>query len=331
MRNEADLNNYLKGKKVLYIATKNLDYIRVNQEIEIIKNKASYTNVIASQNKKYFKRIVDVAKELLKVQSKEYDIIFVGFMAQMIFLLFPWKFRKNIVITDFFISIYDTLVFDRKRIKKDSILAKFCKMIDIYTVKKSDYLVADTKTHASYFAEEFNANEKNIFVCYLKADKNIYYPRLVEKPEEYKDKYVVLYFGSILPVQGVDVVMEAIQYLNKEKSIQFIIIGPTNKNFSRVELDTVTYIEWLSQETLSEYIAFSDLCLAGHFSATVNKANRTIPGKAYIYQAMKKEMILGTSEANKELFDETYSFVSRGDSKELARCIREHYKKWKLG
>ena len=46
---------------------------------------------------------------------------------------------------------------------------------------------------------------------------------------------------------------------------------------------------------------------------------------------MKKEMILGTSEANKELFDETYSFVSRGDSKELARCIREHYKKWKLG
>ena len=46
--------------------------------------------------------------------------------------------------------------------------------------------------------------------------------------------------------------------------------------------------DWLPQEKLAEYIDMADLCLAGHFNAAVEKASRTIPGKAYIYQAMGK-------------------------------------------
>ena len=66
------------------------------------------------------------------------------------------------------------------------------------------------------------------------------------------------------------------------------------------------------------------MCLAGHFSADIDKAWRTIPGKAYIYEMMGKKMILGDGAANHELFesDEKHSFVERGSSMALANEVR---------
>lgn len=331
MKNEAKLREDIEGKKVLYVATKNSDYIRVSQEIEIVKELGKNVGIIAFSDKSYLTRILKVYAKLLITNVKQYDTIMIGFMAQMVIPMFMWKFRKKCVITDFFISIYDTLVFDRKKIKENSLAAKICKWIDRLTIKKSTFLLSDTKTHGQYFAQELGAKVDNIYVCYLKADSHIYYPRVVEKPKEYQDKYIVLYFGSILPVQGVDIVMETVRNMEAINDIHFIIVGPIGEKVEKANADNVTYINWLPQEKLAEYIAFSDLCLAGHFSSTVNKAKRTIPGKAYIYQAMGKKMILGDSPANKELFRENGEvlFVTMGCSKELQKKILVEVSKWR--
>ena len=66
------------------------------------------------------------------------------------------------------------------------------------------------------------------------------------------------------------------------------------------------------------------MCLAGHFCADIDKAKRTIPGKAYIYQAMKKPMVLGDNSANRELFSDGEKgvyFVRMGDGSALAEAI----------
>lgn len=331
MKNEAKLRKDIKGKNILYIATKNSDYIRVSQEIKIVKEQGKNIEIIAFSDKSYLIRILKVYAKLLITNVKQYDVIMIGFMAQMVIPIFMWKFRKRCVMTDFFISIYDTLVFDRKKIKEKSLAARICREVDRLTIKKSTFLLSDTKAHGQYFVEELGAKVDNIYVLYLKADSHIYYPRVVEKPEEYQGKYIVLYFGSILPVQGVDIVMETIRNMEAINDIHFIIIGPIGEKVEKVNTDNVTYINWLPQEKLAEYIAFSDLCLAGHFSSTVNKAKRTIPGKAYIYRAMGKKMILGDSPANKELFreNEEVLFVTMGNSKELQKDILEEAVKWR--
>ena len=63
--------NLIKGKKVLYIATKNADYIRIVQEIKLLKENASHVQCIVSKNKSYIKRILHVYKELLFTSSKD--------------------------------------------------------------------------------------------------------------------------------------------------------------------------------------------------------------------------------------------------------------------
>ena len=331
MQTKEDLIKFIQGKSVLYIATKNLDYIRISQEISLLENSGANISVICYNDKNYIRRCLKVFSKLMFHSCRKYDIIFVGFMAQMIIPLFHWKWRRKPVITDFFISIYDTLIFDRKKFRQKGVASFLFKWIDRVTVRKSSYLIADTQNHALYFEEEFHADLQNTYILYLEADEKIYHPMAISKPPEWVDKYLVVFFGSILPVQGIEVLLEAITLLKEFEWIHFLIIGPIDPQHKNNSSDTVTYIDWLPQKDLAQKIAMADLCLAGHFSSTVNKAKRTIPGKAYIYQAMRKRIVLGDSPANHELFkeDNGHYYVKMGDSQALAVTIKHLAEKWK--
>jgi hypothetical protein len=117
------------------------------------------------------------------------------------------------------------------------------------------------------------------------------------------------------------VILDAFRLLQGEKNITLICIGPIK---NKPKLSNVEYIDWLTQEELAKCISYCDLCLAGHFNSQIDKAWRTIPGKAYIYQAMKKPMILGDNPANHELFSENalVTFVEMGNADALAAAVR---------
>ena len=315
----------LNSKKVLFITTKNLDYLRNTQEIEVLQDLASEVKVLGSYSKNYLVRVLTVYWGLLTTSMKAFDSVFVGFSPQLILPVWFWKFHKNEVYIDFFISMYDTFVMDRKKFTPNSLVAKVFRILDSFTLKKAHHVIVDTKAHGDYFVEDFGVDAGKIEVMYLKADTTIFYPREIEKRDAIKNKFDVLYFGSVLPLQGVEVVIEAAKELAQEKDIHFTIIGPIRGKMEKFEADTVEYIDWLSQKDLATYIGMSDLCLAGHFNAEIGKAKRTIPGKAYIYEAMEKPMILGDNAATHELYqaDESHYFVEMGNAKALAEKIKE--------
>ena len=312
-----------ENKNVVFITTKNLNYIRNSQEISLIKQTCSSILVIGSNNKNYLARLLHVYIKLIFISFKRFDVVFIGFAPQFIIPFFRWKLKGAITIIDFFISFYDTLVFDRKKFKQHSSIAKLLNKIDKITINFPNYVLCDTKAHSKYFINEFEVDPSKLTVLYLEADKTIYFPRTTLKPDILKNKFIVLYFGSILPLQGIDIILSAIDLLKYDKELYFYIIGPIGNNFHKPISDNIEYIDWLSQEKLAEYISISDLCLAGHFNKGIKKASRTIPGKAYIYSAMGKRMILGDNEANRELFnnDLDVEFVQMGDSQEIANAI----------
>lgn len=315
----------LTNKKVLFITTKNLDYLRNTQEIEELKKLASEVKVIGSYSKNYLVRVMTVYWGLLTTSMKAFDSVFVGFSPQLVIPVWFWKFCKNEVYIDFFISMYDTFVCDRKKFAPNSIVAKVFHILDSFTLKKADHVIVDTKAHGNYFVEEFGVDADKIEVMYLKADTSIFYPREIEKRNDIQGKFDVLYFGSVLPLQGVEIVIEAAKILADEKDIHFTIIGPIKDKMEKFESETIEYIDWLSQPDLATYIAMSDLCLAGHFNAEIGKAKRTIPGKAYIYEAVNKPMILGDNDATHELYqpDDKHYFVEMGNANALAAMIKE--------
>ncbi len=314
----------ITGKRVLFITTKELSYIRNSQEISLLRESAAELKVIGSDSRKYPFRLLKIYWQLLMTSAKRYDIIFIGFAPQLVLPFWKFKFRKKEVVIDFFISMYDTFVNDRKRFGERTLIAKVLKNLDQNTLKNADRIICDTNAHGRYFCEDLGADSNKLLTLYLEADRTIYYPREVNRPEHLKGKFVVLYFGSVLPLQGVDVVLGAYDLLKDDDRFYFYMIGPIKDGYKKPESGNIEYIEWLPQEELAEYIAMADLCLAGHFNGNIEKAKRTIPGKAYIYDAMGKRMILGDNEANRELFDEKAelsSFVRMNDPKALCDII----------
>ena len=316
-----ELEQYIKGKRTVFITTKNTDYIRNDQEIKLLRASAAEVKVIGSLNKSYFWRILKIYAEILVTNFRKYDTVFIGFAPQAVLPFLRFKFRKNVIIEDFFISFFDTLCCDRKKFKEDSLAGKLLMALDRRTLQLGDVVICDTKAHGRYFTEGLGCDPEKLRVLYLNADDSIYYPR-PERKRNPGDPVQVLYFGSILPLQGVGVIMQAAALLKDRKDIHFEIIGPLPEKY-RTDADNVTYHSWLTQNELAEHIAASDLCLAGHFAGDIEKAKRTIPGKAYIYEAMGKPMILGENAANRERYTEgkDIRFVKMGDPAALAEAI----------
>lgn len=330
----------------LFVTTKNLDYIRNVQEIALLTrdNNGMPPDVIGSAAKGYLPRMAKVLFKLFTTRFSKYDEIFVGFAPQLVIPLFAGRFKRykaagGRVTIDFFISVYDTFVNDRKKIKDRTAAARFTRWLDRKALFMADSIIVDTKAHGRYFTEEFGACADKIRVLYLEADKSVYYPRgrttrnkesdtsqprdlrNMGRPHDSGRQKIVLYFASMLPLQGAEVVLEAARLMKDMRGIRFVIIGPVKEKLIQ---DNITYIDWLSQNELSDAIAEADLCLAGHFNGSIGKASRTIPGKAYIYRAMEKPMILGDNPANREIFDESQTgigFCKMGDAQSLKSAI----------
>lgn len=312
----------IKGKRILYVATKNSDYLRLVQEIELLRRGGNTVTVISSDKKSYLKRLLYVYRRLLRADMSDYDMSFIGFAPQLVIPLFGRKLRKKPLIEDFFISMYDTLCFDRKIFGRKSLVGMLTKLIDKRTLAAADLAICDTKAHGRYFCKEFGFPAEKMSVLYLEADSSIYYPREAPKNKD----FTVLYFGSVLPLQGVSVILKAIDLLKDESGLRFVFVGPLGKKNKRTGENITEYINWLPQEELAEKIAGADLCLAGHFDGSIMKAKRTIAGKTYIYRAMGKPVILGDNPANHELYsegDEGIYFCEMGNAEKLAELIKE--------
>ncbi|MCC8050951.1 MAG: glycosyltransferase [Clostridiales bacterium] len=335
-----NVRKQITGKKVLFITTKELSYIRNSQEIGILENSTKKLTIIGSNSRKYPVRLLKVYWELLRTRTSDFDLIFIGFAPQLVLPFWNFKFKKNRVMIDFFISMYDTFVNDRKRFSDTSMAGKLLKKLDQSTLKKADQILCDTNAHGTYFTDELGAAKEKLMTLYLEADKTIYASKNTSgsgqrvRPVPLQDKFVILYFGSVLPLQGIEVILDAFDRLKDDERFYFYMIGPVDDHYARPESKNIEYIPWLSQRELADHIAMADLCLAGHFNAKIDKAKRTIPGKAYIYQAMEKPMILGNNPANRELFseeDEHIYFVRMGSGRALKEKILDAYDKMNAG
>ncbi len=357
----------IKDRKVAYITVKNADYIRTLQFGRQLKQYASESIVVSSEKGNPLTRSLDIRKKIRDIDLNYYDVVIAGFLPQLI-----WKdirkrlsasssdrFNRTVLVADMFLSLYDTVVLDRKLFSRSGLIAGLCKKLDKLVVNDASLIITDTKADTEYFINEFCESKAAFETLYLEAD-----PELVNiddgiKEYLYEDSDIeacglknsdiegdssegsfisdvthankILYFGTGLPLQGTGYVVDAMKILSEECGCECVYIGGdrylTSKQKKVLRSANITYYKYMPQADLYKQIAGADICLAGHFAPDIDKSDRTIPGKAFIYELYSKKMILGDTRANHEIFspDERHIFVKRGSVKAIVEAVRSVY------
>ncbi len=108
------------------------------------------------------------------------------------------------VLFDAFISLYDTLCFDRKRFSPASLPGRTAFWLDQNGSHLADRVLLDTQAHALYFEEQFAIPRGKLAHLFVGCEEQIFEPRPASSAG-----LNVLYYGSFLPLQGIDVIIRA--------------------------------------------------------------------------------------------------------------------------
>lgn len=248
-------------------------------------------------------------------------------------VMFFKLFYRGEIIFDAFTSIYDSYVYDRKLANEYSLKAFYYYILDYLSCQIADILVFDTLEHKEYFFKTFKIKKKKKFIILpvvvdLRAVDKVK-PKL--RPNDLKNKFIVLFYGYYIPLQGVEYIIQAAKILTNKPKIHFFLIGSgqTKKDINeltkRLEIVNVAFINRISYNELLSYIKMADICL-GIFGSS-QKAQRVVPNKVLECAACAKIVITGKNSAMARYFEDKKNivFCQMANAADLAQKIEWVY------
>lgn len=271
-----------------------------------------------------FRYVTSVMRLFLHI--KNYDVVLLHFRSYETFfgVWFICKLFWKKLITDHFVSIRDTVCFDRKVVNPHSLLGKFLLRYDKMIIRLSDFILIDTIAYKNYFITQLQCPEHKIGHLYVWCNKKLFYPRPVEKDSK---AFKVFRYGNVLPIQWADVILQAAKLCEDDPDIQFTFVWPIGKTHRELTeslaLKQAAFIDRLAYEDIPLEMCKSDLFLGWHFS-TIDKAKRVIAGKTFQSLACGVPTVVSDNEANRELFmdQENIHRVNMEDALWLSSLIK---------
>lgn len=191
------------------------------------------------------------------------------------------------------------------------------------------------------YLKRYNISNKKIFVLPNTPSKKLFHSSRVDTTEfpHYRDHFVLLYFGGIDILRGIDFIIQSIPLIvNRIPEFKFVLAGTLNKSYDpfRISDDLgvqkyVDYLGYLDRARLPSLISVADL---GIFTPRSDRdeINRTIATKNYQFLAMNKPIIVGSAKYMKEFTEKNQigMSVNEYDPEDISEKIIAYYSDLKL-
>jgi glycosyltransferase involved in cell wall biosynthesis len=249
-------------------------------------------------------------KLALLITKNRFDFIFVGYPAfiEILFLkiCFVFSKKRKTIITDFFISIYDTVVLDRKKINEKSFLSKFLFCTDKALLKISSKVITDSNANSKRFSIMFNVPEHKFNRIIVGSKLSCGETNLIESITDKNELVRIGWVGAFIPLHGIEKILSAANLIQNKK-IEFHLIGDgpeqevlkLTEKIKALKLQNIILHGELSYADSMNFLYNCDICL-GIFGESV-KAKSVIPFKVFDYLYLNKYIITQHSEALNEL------------------------------
>jgi glycosyltransferase involved in cell wall biosynthesis len=271
------------------------------QRIKIARNPIAALSFLIRLAASYVFLILNFAKNLPA------DVIIVGhpgyFHIHLARLLRDLFQKKALLLYDVFIPLHEALVEDRKLIKPGGLIAGALHGFERSCCKTADLCLIDTDAHCRYLSEEFGLPVERVYRIFVGPTiQNTFSPL----PITTRRVFQVLYFGTYIPLHGVEVILAAARKLKDETDIRFILVGSGQlrsemEQFARNwDLENVFFRDWVHPRRIGNLIRSHDLSL-GVFGATP-KTERVIPSKVFDICAAGVPFVTADTPAIREVF-----------------------------
>ncbi len=258
----------------------------------------------------------------LKDLKNDYDFIYAAYPSPVPAIL-ARILSSRPVVTDAFYSMFDSVVNDRKKFKRFSLIAIKLLILDWLSVLLAHVVISDTEEHKKYWSSWWLISKNKIHTVYLGIDEDMFYP----KDNLAKDNFLVHFHGTYIPLQGACKIIEAASLCKDDPRIRFRMIGngrefPKAKDMSeKYGLTNIEFMGNVPLADLSKYMSQSHAAL-GIFGDT-SKAFRVIPNKIYEGLACCKAMISMDTKAIREIFSDKDLLLVKNEPIDIANAIKK--------
>jgi glycosyltransferase involved in cell wall biosynthesis len=230
-----------------------------------------------------------------------------------VLVLWPFaKLRGQQVIWDMFLSLFDTVVNDRKMASRRSPAGRLLFALEWLAARSVDCVLLDTDAHAAHVADLFGLPAGRTAAIPVGVEAE-HFPRLAPARARAREgRTRVLFYGQLIPLHGVQTILDA-ALSERGGAFDWHIIG-TGQDRPRIEsalarqgAGHVTWEPWVPYENLIEAIGEADVCL-GIFGAST-KAACVVPNKVYQALLAGRTVITRDSPAIRETFGDAPGLV----------------------
>lgn len=324
-----------KDIKVVYVlAYRSPNYIRSLNIIDALSQIPNIRLFQARNSRKNFLRYLQTLSKLAWIRfTQNPDIYILGFRGHEIFWLVRLLCFGKILIFDSLMSPYSALKHEKKLGLIGVLISKLVFILERSILKRSNLVLTDTENHVDFLNQTFSIEKKKILALPMAAVENIL-PNSTpsDLPTAWNalpNALHVLFYGSFLPLHGVEVITQAITSLDQQQ-FAFHFVGGTGDRLQNFEdsiksakLSNVSHERWVAfEKLLREYIVNADLCLGGPFGNTPQSA-RVVTGKTVQCLAQGKATVVGRIETRFPFRDqENCLLVDQGDPEALRKTLQ---------
>lgn len=302
-----------------------VNYVRTTT-IKDALSKGPYDFVHVANRSRNLKRYIEVLAGLIKTRlTKRPDIYFLTFRGYEILPIVRLITLGKPLIFDEFINPLELVVHEQKIIKSPFV-AKILRWGYRLWLNFVQAVTTDTASHADYSAELMNLSRDRYTVLPVSTDELTFdadkYSENIEKSQQFQ----VFYYGSMLPLHGVDVVLNAMEILKDYKDIELLMVGGKKKAQQKIRSATqaganIHHQDWIDYDKLPLAMKRADICLGGPFGATV-QSQFVITGKTYQQLSMARPTIIGMNHESAVFTDKVNALVvEQNNSEKLAESI----------
>ena len=260
-------------------------------------------------------RLLAAEARLLRRGRLDADAVIVGYPGHLDLPAARRAARGRPVIINPLVSLFDTLVADRRRFETSSRAARVLAAVDRRALRAADVVVADTQANANFLAELGQLPERQLAVCFVGAEENLFQPGWA--PEE---PATAVFVGKLIPLHGLETILATAQFAPE---LRFRVIGSGQlQRLLESRPPNVEWIPWVEYERLPDELRRAG-CALGIFG-TSDKARRVIPNKAFQALACGVPLVTADTPATRELLSDGTSalLVPPGDPEALAEAVR---------